>query len=190
LICTSKSDGVFSLDPRTGRENWKSPGTLNLRVVSSPLIAEGLIFGAVGSGGGGNYLTAVRPGSTPQAVYTIKNNAPYVPTSVANDGLMFLFNDKGIVSCAEVRTGEIHWRERVSRGFSGSPVIADGKVFVIDDDGTVFVLAAAKQFQLLGSNPLGEPSRSTPAIAGGRLYFRTLSHLISVGQRSEPSAND
>jgi outer membrane protein assembly factor BamB len=181
LICTSKSDGVFSLDPRTGQENWRSPGTLNLRVVSSPLIAEGLIFGAVGSGGGGNYLTAVRPGSAPQAVYTIKTNAPYVPTSVAKDGLMYLFSDKGVVSCAEVRTGEIHWRERLSRGFSGSPVIADGKVYIIDDDGAVFVLAAAKQYQLLGTNPLGEPSRSTPAIAGGRIYLRTLSHLVSVG---------
>ena len=79
------------------------------------------------------------------------------------------------------RTGEIHWRERLGRGFSGSPVIGDGKVYIIDDDGNVHVIAVAKQYQLLGSNPLGEPSRSTPAIAGGRLYFRTLSHLVSVG---------
>jgi outer membrane protein assembly factor BamB len=62
LICTSTSDGVFSLDPLTGRENWSTPGLLALRVVSSPLIADGLIFGSIGSGGGGNAVTAVRPG--------------------------------------------------------------------------------------------------------------------------------
>jgi outer membrane protein assembly factor BamB len=181
LICTSTSDGVFSLDPLTGQENWKTPGTLTMRVVSSPLIAEGLIFGSVGSGGGGNTITAVRPGSKPEVAYTIKANASYVPTLVAQNGLLFIFNDKGVVSCADVATGEIHWRERLTRGFSGSPVIGDGKVYIIDDDGDVHVIAVAKEYQLLASNPLGEPSRSTPAIAGGRLYFRTLSHLVSVG---------
>ena len=60
---------------------------------------------------------------------------------------------------------------------------ADGKVYVIDDEGNVRVIAAAKEYQLLGSNPLGEPARSTPAIAGGRLYFRTVSHLVSVGNK-------
>jgi outer membrane protein assembly factor BamB len=181
LVCTSTSDGVFSLDPLTGQENWRSPGTLTMRVVSSPLIAEGLIFGSTGSGGGGNYLRAVRPGPKPEAAYTLKLNASYVPTLVAQNGLLFIFNDKGVVSCAAVRTGEVHWRERLGRGFSGSPVLGDGKVYIIDDDGIVHVLAAAKTYQLLGSHPLGEPSRSTPAIAGGRLYFRTLSQLVSVG---------
>lgn len=181
LICTSTSDGIFSLDPLTGNENWKTPGTLTMRVVSSPLIAEGLIFGSVGSGGGGNYVAAIRPGPPPETAYTLKLNAAYVPTLVAQNGLLFMFNDRGVVSCADVRTGEIHWRERLGRGFSGSPVIGDGKVYIIDDDGNVDVIAVAKAYQLLGSNPLGEPSRSTPAIAGGHLYFRTLSHLVSVG---------
>lgn len=181
LICTSTSDGVFSLDPLTGRENWSTPGLFRLRVVSSPLIADGLIFGSIGSGGGGNSVTAVRPGPDAEAVYTLKGNASYVPTLVAQDGLMFMLNDRGVVSCVDVQTGEDHWRERLSRGFSGSPVIGDGKVYVIDDDGNVLVLAAEKEYRLLGNNPLGEASRSTPAIAGSRLYLRTLSHLVSVG---------
>lgn len=183
LICTSTSDGVFSLDPLTGQENWKSPGTLTMRVVNSPFVAGGLIIGSVGSGGGGNYIAAVRPGKAPQTAYIVKRNASYVPTLVAKDGLLFMFNDKGVVSCLELQTGEVIWQERVSRGFSGSPVLGDGKLYIIDDDGTVHVLAASKQYRLLSSNPLGEPTRSTPAIAGGRLYFRTLSHLVSVGGR-------
>lgn len=180
LVCTSTSDGVFSLDPLTGQENWKSPGTLTMRVVNSPFIADNLIIGSVGSGGGGNYIVAVRPGKSPQTAYVVKKNASYVPTLVAKDGLLFMFNDKGVVSCLDLQTGEFIWQERVSRGFSGSPVIGDGKVYIIDDEGIVHVLAAARQYQLLGSHPLGEPSRSTPAIAGGRLYFRTVSHLVSV----------
>ncbi len=181
LVCASTSDGIFSLDPLTGQEKWKTPGTLTMRVVSSPLIAGGLIFSSVGSGGGGNYIVAMRPGNSAQAVYTVKKNASYVPTLVAKDGLLFMFNDKGVASCLDLQSGQIIWQERVGRGFSGSPVIADGKVYIMDDEGIVHVLAASRQYQLLAGNPLGEPTRSTPTIAGGRLYFRTLSHLVSVG---------
>jgi len=184
LICTSTAEGVFSLDPRTGKENWRVPDCFRMRVVSSPLVTERLVFGSNGSGGGGNYLVAVRPDPQPAKAYEVRNNAPYVPCALAKDDLLFLFNDRGMVSCADVETGEIHWRERLSDGFSGSPVYGDGKVYCIADDGTVLVIAAEREFKLLGQNPLGEPTRSTPAIAGGRLYFRTLSHLTSVGGAS------
>ena len=181
LISTSTSEGVFSLDPRTGQENWQLPECFRRRVVSSPLVTQHLIFGSNGSGGGGNYLVAVRPEPTPEIAYTIKTNAPYVPCALAYGDLLFLFFDRGIVSCVDLETGEPHWRERLSDGFSGSPVFGDGKIYCISDDGTVLVIAADREFQLLGQNPLGEPTRSTPAIAGNRLYFRTLSHLMAIG---------
>jgi outer membrane protein assembly factor BamB len=181
LICTNTGDGLYSLDPRTGRENWKAARAFSMRVVSSPVCAGGLMFGSTGSGGGGNYVSAVRPGRDAQVAYTIKNAAPYVPVMVSQHDMLFLFNDKGLVSCVDPATGREYWRERVGQPFSGSPVIADGKVYCISDEGTVFVLAAAKEFRLLGQNPLGEPTRATPAVAGGRIYFRTRSQLFSLG---------
>lgn len=181
LICTSTAEGVYSLNPHTGQENWRVPDCLRQRVVSSPLVTDRMIFGSTGSGGGGNRLVAVRVSDTPEVAYEIRSNAPYVPCALAKDDLLFLFNDRGMVSCADLETGTIHWRERLSDGFSGSPVYGDGKVYVMADDGTVLVIAADRQFRLLGRNPLGEATRSTPAIAGNRLYFRTLSHLTAVG---------
>lgn len=183
LICTNTHDGLYSLDPRTGRENWKVAEAFAARVVSSPVIVGGFIFGSTGSGGGGACATVVRPGSGAAVVYRIKNAAPYVATMVGQDDMLFLFADKGIVSCVDPQTGEPSWRERVGGAFFGSPIIADGKLYCISDDGVVHVLAASQQFQLLGQNPLGEPSRATPAVAGGRLYFRTQSHLFSLGGR-------
>lgn len=183
LICTSTAEGVYSLDPYTGEENWRVPDCLRQRVVSSPLVTERMIFGSTGSGGGGNRLVAVSVSESPEVAYEIRSNAPYVPCALAKGDLLFLFNDRGMVSCLDLETGTIHWRERLSDGFSGSPVYGDGKVYVIADDGTVLVIAAERQFRLLGRNPLGEPTRSTPAIAGNRLFFRTLSHLMAVGAR-------
>jgi outer membrane protein assembly factor BamB len=190
LVCTSTAEGVYGLDPRTGREKWRLADAFAMRVVSSPLVAEGLIFGSTGSGGGGNTLVAVRPYPKPEIVYTVKKTAPYVPCAVAQNGLLFLFYDRGIVSCLDLATGTVHWQERLGESFSGSPVIGDGKVYCIADDGTVQVVAASAEYKLLGQNPLGEPSRSTPAISGGRLYFRTLSHLFCVGGQNGTSRAD
>lgn len=180
LILCSTAHGIFSLDPRSGNENW-SIDVFDKRTISSPVLADGLIFGTTGSGSGGNYIVAIRPGPDPSLVYERRKQAPYVPTPVAKDGMIFLWSDKGVVSCIRTSDGELVWERRVGGNYSGSPIIAGDKVYCIDEDGTVVVIAAANKFQLLGKTPLGEPSRSTPAVAGGRLYLRTYTQLFSVG---------
>lgn len=182
LVCCSTVEGVYSLDPTNGKLNWNTEGAIRMRSVSSPVIAGDLILGSTGSGGGGNYVVAVRPGDKPEIAYQIKRNAPYVPTSVAHNGLLFMFGDKGFASCADVQTGEIHWRERMSTGFSGSPIRAGDKVYVISDEGELIALAISKNFKVLGKSDLGEPSRSTPAVHDGRMYLRTKTHMICVKQ--------
>jgi outer membrane protein assembly factor BamB len=184
LIFNSESHGITSIDPRGGQVNWEI-GVFNKRSVSSPVIAGGLIFGSCGSGGGGNYLVAVRPpantGSAPEIAYKVETSAPYVPTPVALDDLLFLWSDNGIVSCLRAATGDTVWQKRVGGNYHGSPVCVGGNLYCIREDGEVTVVAAADAFKLLGRNPLGEESRSTPAVADGRIYLRTYSHLISVG---------
>jgi outer membrane protein assembly factor BamB len=180
LLCCNTGDGVFSLDPRTGRENW-SIVVFDKRIVSSPVAASGLVFSSTGSGGGGSYVAAVRPGKKPEVAYTIKRQAPYVPTAVALGDLVFLWSDRGVVTCLDGPSGEIHWQERVSGDCFGSPIVVGDKLYCIDASGVVHVLAADKQFRQLGRNPLGEPSRATPAVAGGRMYLRTFSQLFCIG---------
>ena len=58
------------------------------------------------------------------------------------------------------------------------------KIDCIDDGGIVFVLAAKDEFQELARNPLGEPSRSTPAVSSGRMFLRTVSQLICIAGNS------
>ncbi|MCA9175297.1 MAG: PQQ-binding-like beta-propeller repeat protein [Planctomycetales bacterium] len=182
LISCSTAEGIFAVDAETGKPRWNYADAFSMRTVGSPIEAGGLIFGSTGSGGGGNYVVALKPGPEPEVAYQIKRNAPYVPTLVAdNSGLAYLWFDKGIVTCIDVKTGEEHWRERVSSAFSGSPVIAGDKVYCMDEDGVLIALAASKEYKLLGKTDLKEPTRSTPAIAGGRMYARTESQLYSLG---------
>lgn len=180
LICCSTSDGIFSLNPMTGEENWKNE-VFSMRTVSSPQLSSGLAFGTTGSGAGGNYVVALHLDDPTREAYRIESQAPYVPTPVIKDGLGFMWYDKGIVTCIDVKSGRQHWQKRIGGNFSGSPVIAGDKVYCVSEDGEVNVIAASKEYRLLGKTPLGEESRSTPAIANGRIYFRTYSHLFCIG---------
>ena len=186
LIFTSHGHGVSAIDPGTGAVQWELPGVFDKRVVASPIIAADLIIGACGSGGGGNYVAAVRPAdpakkTTLGIAYKISHSAPYVPTSVCMENRLFLWSDGGIVSCVNAATGEVKWQERVGGNFYSSPVWVDGRLFGISTRGEVVVVDASDKFQVLARNALGEETESTPAVARGCMYIHTLKHLVSVG---------
>lgn len=184
LICTNTAHGFFSVDIDSGQINWTTPKSFTKRVVASPVIAGGLILNTAGSGGGGNYLVAIRPDlnsstSVPEEVYRVQA-ASYVPSPIAVGGLLFMFNDKGIVMCHDLATGQKHFRKRIGKGFSGSPVANAKHVYCMSDNGDVHVLSASKEFQHHVAAKLGQNTRSTPTIAGNRIYFRTESKLFAL----------
>ena len=193
LIFNSHSNGVSAIDPDNGKVLWELADAFDKRVVSSPVLAAGLIVGACGSGGGGNYLVAVRPGGPakkPELAYTIRKSAPYVPTSVCVGERLFLWSDGGIVSCVQAASGEVKWQERVGGNFFSSPLWVDGRLFCVSTKGEVVVVEASDRFQVLARNPLGEVTHSTPAVAGGRMFIHTAKSLISVGGRTALRVGD
>lgn len=180
IVLCSTTHGMFGLDLATGKENWAVPDVFSMRTVSSPLIVGNLVFGSTGSGGGGNYVAAINL-SDATVAYKIERQAPYVPTPVAKDDLVFLWYDKGVVTCIDAPSGKQHWSRRVGGNYSGSPVCVGDKIFCVAENGDVVVLAASKEYKLLGKIPLGEDSRSTPAIANGKMYLRSYSKLYCLG---------
>jgi len=197
LIFTSLAHGMTGVDPRTGTVVWELNNAFVSRVVSSPVIAGGLLIGTCGDFSSGKRLIAIRPPATDQStksaeVYKIDDSSmPYVPTSIAQTGLLFTFHDRGYISCLRSATGEQLWREKPANQFYSSPVWVNGKLYCITTKGEVVVIKAAPTYELLAVNPLGEKSHATPAVAGGRMYLRTYSHLISIGQKKEkdPAGN-
>ncbi len=187
LVCISTGNGVFSLDPKTGKKNWAVDGVFRMRTVGSPITAGGLIFGSTGSGGySGNYVAAIKPGKRPEIAYELKNSgtfkAPYVPSLIAKGDAVFCLYDRGFAACFDAPTGKVHWLKRTEAAFSGSPIRIRDRIYCLDEDGVVWVIAANEnKYELLAKNDLGEPTRSTPAVSGGKLFLRTYSHLICVG---------
>ena len=191
LIFTSQAHGVTGVDPKTGKVIWELPSVLPARVVSSPVVAGGLLIGTCGKGSAGIQLTAVRPGSKGSAeksavAYTCTGkSAPYVPTSLAKDGLLFAFHDQGDVSCLRAETGQVLWCQKPGGKFYGSPVWVNDLLYCINREGNVVVIKASPTYELLAVNSLGEKSQATAAVAGGKMYLRTYSHVISIGGKTE-----
>jgi outer membrane protein assembly factor BamB len=184
IIFNSKAHGIAAVDPDTGTLLWQSPDLFKLRSASSSVIAQGLALGSCGSGGGGNYLVAVRPppaGGKPQVVWRLARSAPYVPTSVAAGDRVYAFNDGGIVTSLVATTGEVKWQERVEGTFFGSPVCAGDRLYALTREGKLVVIKTSDRFEKPVLSDLGEASFSTPAVGHGRLYLRTLKTLWCVG---------
>ena|SRR6266540_2191690 len=186
LIFNSQGHGISGLDPETGKVLWECNQAFDKRSVSSPLIAGDLILGSCGSGGGGNFVTAVKAGDPTadrkvELAYQMKKSAPYVPTGIVMGDLVWLWSDGGILTCLHAPTGDIRFQERVGGNFFGSPVWVDRRLFCVSTSGEIVVVEASDKFSVLHRYALNELCHSTPAVALGHLFIRTENHLWSIG---------
>jgi len=185
LIFTSHAHGISGHDPDTGKTLWEVE-VFDKRSVASPIVVGDLVIGSCGSGGGGIYVVAMRPGDgkdkQPEEAYRLTRGMNYVPTPVAHGDTVFYWSDKGTLTAADGEAGRIYWQERVGGNYSGSPVRVGEHLYAIDETGDVVVIhATTDDFAIVSRNPLGSPSRATPAVADGRMYLRTVDSLVSIG---------
>jgi len=108
-----------------------------------------------------------------------------MPTPLVYRHYLYVVQNQGILDCYELETGKQIYRQRLAHrgsGFSGSPVAADGVVYVPSEDGDVFAVRAGPDFEVLARNSLGELLMSTPAISDGRIYVRAHHHVFAIGR--------
>lgn len=190
LILLSRANGLYALDPATGRKLWQTE-PFPFRTVASPVLAGDYVVGTSGSGGQGRYLAVyripTRPGQTVGApVWEQRRRIPYVPTPIYYNGRLFLWNDQGIVSCVDPTSWKRLWVARVPGAdgrptvYTSSPICISGRLLCISERGDVALVAAADEFRLLGHAQLNERVIATPAVAHGRLYIRTEQHLLCI----------
>jgi outer membrane protein assembly factor BamB len=189
-IVITGGDVVTGHDPATGKELWRANG-LNptndpwYRIVASPVVNGDLVYAptrvrpmlALRTGGRGDVTQSHRVWSF--------DNGPDVPTPVTDGTLLYVVNDKGIVWALDAKTGkEVYGPQRLKVGtYSSSPVLADGKIYVTNEDGVTSVYRAGPKFELLAENDLGDYTLSSLAVSEGQIFARTASGLYAIGQR-------
>jgi outer membrane protein assembly factor BamB len=181
LVISSPSHGLTGIDPQSGKTLWEVPDILELNVVASPVLGEGVALVTGGRGGEREGAVVALDGETGRLLYRPEAKLPYVPTPVVVGGHCYLWDDQGSVTCLEMKTGKQLWSQRVTGPTYTSPV-SDGKRLIgISRKGELVVLAAAPEFRELGRFQLPEGTHATPALAHGSLYIRTFHHLLRVG---------
>ena len=97
---------------------------------------------------------------------------------ILDENLLYMISDSGIASCVDAKSGKVVWSERLGGSCSASPILADGKLYVINESGMVYILGAGEKFNLLSKNNLAERTLASPAAADGALFIRTDKNLF------------
>jgi outer membrane protein assembly factor BamB len=183
-------DCVTGHDPATGKEVWRGNGlnptnNPNFRTIASVVVFNDIVYAPTRE----RPLIAFRAGGRGDITESHKlwefNNGPDVPTPVTDGKYFYSVNDRGITWCLDARTGKEIWgRQRIKPAtYSSSPVLADGKIYISNEDGLTTVLKAGDRFEVLAENDLADYTLSSPAISDGRIYLRTTQHLYAIGKR-------
>jgi outer membrane protein assembly factor BamB len=187
-IVISGADCVTGHDPATGKELWRATGPnpdhhSDYRTIASTVVFGDLFFVptrvrpllAFRAGGRGDISESHRLWSF--------NNGPDVPTPVTDGKYFYTVNDRGIMWCLDARTGQEIWgSQRLKPAvYSSSPVLADGKLYVSNEDGLTTVVKAGAKFEVLAENDLAGYTLSSPAISDGHIFLRTAQFLYAIG---------
>jgi outer membrane protein assembly factor BamB len=188
-IVVSGGDIVTGHDPATGKELWRAHGLNphddpNYRIVASPVVFGDLIVAPTRE----RPMLALRAGGrgdvTKSALLWSFDSGPDVPTPVTDGSYVYVVNDRGIMYCLDARSGhQIYGRQRLRPGtYSASPVLADGKIYITNEDGLTSVVKAGPVFEVIAENDFDDYTLSSPAISGGRIFFRTTKFLWAIGR--------
>jgi len=189
-LVVASTGGITGYDPDNGRANWHWTWVFDrmaLRTTGSPIYAQSMIFACSGDGDGSRHMVALRLEGTGNATRPVlawenKKAFPYVPTVLAYGEHLYFVNDRGVAGCYVARSGEPVWTERLGGAMTSSPILIHGKIYAANQDGEVYVFAAAPTFHLLAKNSLGERVVATPAVADHRLFIRGQDHLFCIGK--------
>lgn len=185
-VISEAGDVLQGFDVQTGERLWSSK-VIGEGKVPSMVIGDGLAFTA-GGWGGKETIKAFKLGGKgdlqeTNLAWEQKKGMPKVPSMLYQKPYLFTITDGGVAACLKADTGEVVWQERVGGNFSASPVLAEGRIYFLGDNGETTVIEAGPKFNVLARNPLGESVQASPAISQGQIFIRTESSLFCIGAK-------
>ena len=187
-LIVSGAGYVTGHDLKSGKEIWRGGGlnpdnARNYRTIASSLVVGDIVlvpsrrrpFIAFRTDGEGDVTDSKRLWST--------EYGPDVPTPTSDGERLYIIGDRGIALGLNVSDGSTVWdRTRIEPGtYSASPLLADGKIYAISEDGTTTVMKAGDEFEILAVNRLDDYTLASPAEAGNRIFIRTAEYLYCIG---------
>jgi len=183
-VIVNSSAGLAGHNAATGAVLWRFDEA-NRFPIPMPAVHDGVVY--TSRGYRSSPFMAIRPGgrgdvTSSHVVWRVPSGAPYISSLVHYDGLIYMVGDVGVLTVTDAKSGERVHQERIGGVYSASPVAADGKVYLLSEDGETIVLSAGKTPRILGRNRLDARQLASPAISGGRLFIRSDDVLYAIGK--------
>ncbi len=181
-LIVNSSERIDAFDPATGKLLWYA-GTERQTPIPSVVFDQGTIY--LSRGYRNSDILALKSGGRGDVTSThqkwrLANGGSYVPSILYYQGLLYMTNEVGVVTCADAETGAVVWKERLGGIFFASPVAGDGKVYMASETGETYVLRAGRKAEVLAKNDLGERFVASPALSDGRLFLRSDNTLFAI----------
>jgi outer membrane protein assembly factor BamB len=193
ILLSQGSRALYAYDLASGAELWRVEERTGYSGATRPVTGHGLVFFPSGFASG--QVLAVRPGKQGevldakaprpaamqlQVVWKTNRNAPKKPSLLLLGDLLYAIEDNGVATCWEAMTGVAVWSERLGGHFSASPLAADGRVYLLSEEGKTTVLATGREFRKLAENQLGDGFMASPAVSGEALFLRSRTQLYRI----------
>ena len=188
-----KRRGGYDLE--TGREVWNMSGGGDIQI-PSPITGKDVIFFnsahgksspimSVSTGAKGNITLKEGETSNQYINWYLPRSGSYMHTLLLYHGRLYNANWNGIVNCLDPLTGKEVYNAKLgqSKSFIASPVASDGRIYIVDEEGTVYIIGDGDKFNLLAEIPLNDICMTAPSITDGMIFFRTQKYLICVGKK-------
>jgi outer membrane protein assembly factor BamB len=182
-LLSSGAKASYAYDPRTGKELWRVRYPNAWSAAPMPLYEDGLVFFCTGLGK--TEMLAVRADgqgdvTDTHIVWRSDSLVAQTASPILVDGLLYMVNDGGMVTCREPKTGKEVWRSAIGGKYASSPIYADGRIYFSNQQGKTTVIKPGRTFEALGTNLLSGGFMASPAVAGKALYLRTKTSLARV----------
>ena len=180
------SGGVSALDPDSGKQIWFADYGEGYSVIPRPVYGHGMVF--VSSGYDRPVAMAIRTDgmgdvTKTHIVWETDRRAPNTPSMLLVGDELYMTSDGGVTTCLDAKSGDEYWSERTGGGMSASPVYAEGRIYLQDEEGLGTVLEAGTEFEELARNPLDGRTLASYALDDGAIYIRSETHLYRIGEK-------
>ena len=188
-----KNRGGYDLE--TGKEVWKMSGGGDIQI-PTPIAGNDLIYFnsahgkyspiiAVKNNAIGDITLKENETSNEYIKWSLPRGGSYMHTLLLYKNHLYNFNWNGTVTCLDPLTGKEIYNAKLgkTKSFISSPVASDGKIYIVDEEGTVYIIDAGDTFKLLAEIPMNDICMSVPALTDGMIIFRTQKYLIAIGKK-------
>ena len=186
VLVYPSASATVAYEAETGKELWKYYyGGMN--VSARPLLtASGLLIVTNGMG----KMFAIEPKGngdiTKQALrWETKKSVARKSSQVIVEGNLYMANEKGVISCLDVESGDSVWQKRVGGSFAASPVFANGLIYFFDMEGAIYVVRPGESFDLVSNTTLDDGFMASPAVSGNAMFLRSRSHLFRIESKGK-----